>query len=139
MEELLFYRYQFNLESEVELLGIKEGKDVLKELNNADVLLLPSLSEGLANVAIEAMASGVLVVSSNVGGMSELITHGVSGFLVNPYSSDEITEAIIFITENVDKCKTITEEARIKVKNEFDLQIQTNNFMNEYTKLLINV
>ena len=138
-EELLFHRYQFNLENEINFLGIKQGQDVIDQINEAHVLLLPSLSEGIANVAIEAMACGTLVISTDVGGMSELIEDSRTGFLVNAKSSKEIADKIIFIKDNFVSCNSISKEARLKVENEFNIQTQNDIFMFEYNRILGNV
>lgn len=67
------------LEDEVHFLGKQE--DVAQVISMADVLLLPSEKESFGLVALEAMACGVPTIGSNAGGIPELITHGVTGFL----------------------------------------------------------
>lgn len=135
-EELLFHRHHFNLNEEIKFLGVKVGDEIITELSNADILLLPSLSEGIANVALEAMAMGVFVISSNVGGMSEVITNEKTGLLVNAYSSAEIINAIIWIKDNPEKCLPILNEARQLIQNEFSTESQVSVFLSEYKKLL---
>ncbi len=72
----------------VETLGLAEAvryvgvvDEVAPLLKAADVLLLPSETESFGLVALEAMASGVPVVASDVGGLPEVVEHGVTGFL----------------------------------------------------------
>ncbi len=134
-EELLFHRHQFNLVNEIEFLGIKQGQEVVQELKKADVLLLPSLSEGIANVVLEAMATGVIVISTNVGGMNEVISNKETGLLVNAYSCSDIIESIIWIKENPNKCSKIQSNARLKIETEFNLDRQVEIFLQEYGKL----
>lgn len=75
------------LDGAVELLG--ERTDMEELLRQADVFWLPSSWEGLPNVVIEAMASGLPVVATDVGGTRELFTSGREGFLVRPDSVDD--------------------------------------------------
>ena len=81
---------------EVRELGISDTVHFLGYVKSSyqylplfDMFVLPSLWEGLPNVIIEAMASRVLVVATNVGGVSELITDGVTGFLSKPADAQE--------------------------------------------------
>ena len=67
------------LEDRVHFLGKQE--DVAQIISLADVLLLPSEKESFGLVALEAMACGVPTVGSNAGGIPELVTHGVTGYL----------------------------------------------------------
>ena len=67
------------IERQVRFTG--HSDDVRSLLTRFDIFVLPSLSEGMSNTLLEAMASGVACVASNVGGNPELVTHGESGFL----------------------------------------------------------
>jgi glycosyltransferase involved in cell wall biosynthesis len=61
----------------------------------ADALVLPSFAEGVPVVLMEAMASGKPVIATQVGGVSELVEDGVSGFVVPPGDPQSLTDAII--------------------------------------------
>lgn len=69
--------------SGVTLMGSIKPSEVPSLMRSCNVLLLPSESEGLPNVVMEAMSSGLLVVANAVGGVSELIKDGHNGFLMN--------------------------------------------------------
>ena len=73
---------QLGVAAHVELVG--EAQDVVGLLSVSDLFLLPSLQESFGLSALEAMACGVPVVASNVGGLPEVITDGVTGFLHPP-------------------------------------------------------
>lgn len=68
----------------VTFLGALPQGEVARWIGAADVLVLPSRSEGTPNVVVEALASGVPVVASRVGGIGELVTDGSNGILVEP-------------------------------------------------------
>jgi colanic acid/amylovoran biosynthesis glycosyltransferase len=68
-------------------------QEVIDKIGRADLLLLPSVEEGIANVVLEAMAVGTLVISTDCGGMKEVVEHKKNGFIVpvrNPQAMAEI-------------------------------------------------
>lgn len=83
---------QLGVGKRVHFLG--ERIDVPDLLAIADGFVLSSISEGLPNVLIEAHAAGLPVVSTNVGGVSEVVLDGRSGFLVPPSSPEELADAM---------------------------------------------
>jgi teichuronic acid biosynthesis glycosyltransferase TuaC len=76
------------------LLGARPHEEIPLWMNACDVLCLPSLSEGLPNVALEAMACGLPVVASRVGGVPEVVRDGVNGFLVPPSNPGALADAL---------------------------------------------
>jgi len=84
----------------VQFTGSIEYDQMPLYMNAADVLVLPSESEGLPDVVQEAMACGIPVIASNVGGLPELITDGVNGFLVN--NEVELEERLRVLMSNPD-------------------------------------
>lgn len=81
-EELLFLVSDLGLENNITFVPKVNQKEVYRIMNNSDLLLLSSIEEGIANVCIEAMFCKLLVLSTNCGGMSELIEDHETGFLV---------------------------------------------------------
>jgi len=77
-----------------EFLGFGSQGAVAEALARADALVLPSFAEGVPVVLMEAMASGRPVIATRVGGVSELVTDGESGFLVSPGDSAAFAAAI---------------------------------------------
>lgn len=72
----------------------------MQEVNNiADVVVIPSLMEAVSLSAVEAMATGTPVISTNVGGMPELIKNEDNGLLINPKSGNEIYNAIMKLSQ----------------------------------------
>ena len=94
-ESLLFQRSQLGLESMVHLKDSLPSESVVEAIREADVLLLPSVEEGIANVVLEAMALGTLVISTNCGGMSEVVKDGETGYLVPIRDTNAMTDALI--------------------------------------------
>jgi glycosyltransferase involved in cell wall biosynthesis len=94
-------------------------RDVPAVLAGADLFVLPSRSEALPNAVIEAMAAGLPVVASNVGGIPELITNQVSGILVAPGDPRALARAVIDVMEQPGCALQMGREARDLVTREF--------------------
>lgn len=93
-EELLYQVHDLDLTDFVTFTQELPQKEVFEVMQRADALLLPSVEEGIANVVLEAMAIGLPVVSSNCGGMQEVLKDAENGFLVNIRDSDNMAARI---------------------------------------------
>ena len=80
-EELLYDMQEASLDKYVQFLPNMPQEAVFQQMQQSDILLLPSVEEGIANVVLEAMAVGLPVLSSDCGGMREVIEHNVNGLL----------------------------------------------------------
>src|SRR5207253_1492438 len=83
---------QLNLDHHVIFTGQRE--DVSEILRDVDIVVHPSLTEGLSNVILEGMAMGLPVVATRVGGNPELVEDGLTGLLVPVENATEIANAI---------------------------------------------
>jgi glycosyltransferase involved in cell wall biosynthesis len=88
-----------NLQKIVQFLGQISHDKIADILRQNDLFCMPSRSEGLPAAPLEAMACGLPVVGTNVGGMNEIIRPGFNGFLCEPDSPKEIAEKIIKASE----------------------------------------
>jgi N-acetyl-alpha-D-glucosaminyl L-malate synthase BshA len=84
---------QLGVEPFVEMIG--EAQDVVGLLSISDLFLLPSLQESFGLSALEAMACGVPVVASNVGGLPEVVEDGVTGFLHPPQDTEAMAASVV--------------------------------------------
>ncbi len=92
--ELLYQIKDLGLENHVVLLDALPMEEVKKMIQKANLLLLPSVMEGIANVVLEAMASKTLVLSTNCGGMEEVIEHKVNGFICPIRDKDKMANCL---------------------------------------------
>ncbi len=112
----------------VELAGRLTQDEVAALYRRASLFVLPSFitedgdRDGIPNVLIEAMMSGVPVISTNVSGIAELVEHQRNGLLVTPRSEREIAAAISLLLERPDVGRQFAEKAREKVLREFTLE-----------------
>ncbi len=99
---------------------VHEPSDVVQHLALCDLLLLPSLWDGLPNALLEAQAAGVPVLASDAGGIPEAITHGETGFLVPRSQLHRLGEAALEVLAlSADQRRQIVAAARRSVETRF--------------------
>jgi glycosyltransferase involved in cell wall biosynthesis len=109
--------------------------DVVPLLAAADVLLLPSETESFGLVALEAMASGVPVVASDVGGLPEVVEHGVTGFLAPVGDVDAMAAYCLELLKDGDRAAAYAANAR-KRAGKFDYKLVIPLYERIYERLL---
>jgi glycosyltransferase involved in cell wall biosynthesis len=97
-------------------------EDVAATLSLFDVFVMPSLKEGLGLGLMEAMAAGVAVVGSAVGGIKDLIQDGENGLLVEPANPSQLADAICALLQDEDRRKRIGAHARDSISRRFSFQ-----------------
>jgi N-acetyl-alpha-D-glucosaminyl L-malate synthase BshA len=105
------------ISSLIDAVGAQE--EVLPLLSISDVFLLPSSQESFGLAALEAMACEVPVVASRVGGLPEVIEHGVSGFLYPLDAIDEMAESAVAVLKNPSLRHDVGQAACRRVRSEF--------------------
>jgi L-malate glycosyltransferase len=108
---------EFGIATLVHSLGAQE--EVVPLLSIADLFLLPSAQESFGLAALEAMACEVPVVASRVGGLPEVIEHGVSGFLHPAGAIDEMAASGVMLLRDGEKHRAIAQAACARVRQEF--------------------
>jgi glycosyltransferase involved in cell wall biosynthesis len=101
-------------------LGYKSQDEVADILSHSDMLVLPSFAEGVPVVLMEAMAARVPVVTSQVGGVAELVEHGVSGFVYPAGDVQSLTSYIDQIVSHPERSAEMGAAGRAKVVAEFE-------------------
>ncbi len=117
----------FGLSASVVLHGRLPQQEVAAHLQSADVLVAPSVPtkcgrrEGIPVVLMEAMASGVPVIASDLSGIPELVDHGRSGLLTPPRDAEKLSEALLQLYHDSVLRKKLASCGRLKVEQDFDL------------------
>ena len=123
-----------NLYDKVKFLGKQDG--LVEILNSADLFLIPSQSESFGLAALEAMACGIPVVSSSVGGLPELIRHNETGFIAEIGDIDRMAKYSLDLLTNSKKHKLFSENARKRAVENFDKSIILPQYIDHYKKIL---
>lgn len=124
---------KLGIESQVTFLG--KVLNPIEPLKVSDLFLLPSNTESFGLAALEAMASGVPVISSNAGGIPELNTNGVSGFLRNVGDVRGMAEDALKILESSESLNNFKEGAKKRADN-FRVDMIVPKYLALYLKLV---
>lgn len=114
---------ELGLTERIRFAGALPEAETLAEISVADILVLPSLMEGLPVVLIEAMAMGRPVLASRVAGIPELVDNEVSGFLFTPSDWIDLARGLAALIAARDDWDRIGEAGRRRVENEFRVEI----------------
>ena len=110
--------------------------DVLKYMSDADLLIMPSESEGMSNVLLEAMAIGLPIICTDVGSARQLLGKGGEKYLIKPFDIDGLSNKITMFAEN----KTLLEEygryLYDRCKKNYSIQAIADSYIAEYHKLV---
>jgi glycosyltransferase involved in cell wall biosynthesis len=107
-------------------------RDVRSLLHGIDIFVLPSLTEGLPNVVLEACACAKPVVATAVGGTPEVVEHGETGYLVPPGDPAAIARRIVQLAKDPDRRRRMGGNGRILVERQFDYPAQTEQYHRLY-------
>ena len=135
-EEIVFHIHQLQLQNIVELIGTKKSDEIKDLLEGADIFFLPSVYEGIANAALEAMSMQLPLVSTTCGGMQEVITCGENGLLADVYDYKRLAAHIEYLLSHPAEAKVMGAAARERILEQFTLEHQTNTFERIYKQLL---
>ena len=125
--ELLNKVKSLKLQDNIKFLGHTIGKKKLDFLKLADILVIPSLNEGLPVTLLEGLATGKAIIATNVGGISDVIKNNYNGILINPGNKDEISNAIIRLLKNPNLNKKFSNNT-LKLSKNYDWRIVSNKY-----------
>ncbi|MBJ90398.1 MAG: hypothetical protein CMO98_11140 [Woeseia sp.] len=116
LEQAQFLAEKCGIAKNVEFLGWIQEPQIIEQFDKASIFVLPSYQEGLPMSMLEAMAVGIPVITTPVGGVPDVIISGTNGILVDPGDIDAITDALVMLMESPEICSTIGREGRHSVR-----------------------
>jgi len=118
------------------LPGARE--DIAELLRSLDVFVLPSQAEGISNTILEAMATGLPVVATDVGGTPELVNEGETGFLVPHSNPEAMKQALLKLVLEQEKRQQFGHNGYKRVQDNFSIQAMVKQYTEVYDSLINN-
>ncbi len=115
---------ELNLEHRVLFKGFVDPKELPLIMKASDAFIRPSLTEGLGNAFLEAMAAEILVIGTRAGGIPDFLSHGVTGFFVEIQNPKSIAEIVITVMSlSLDHKKEILSRSRKMVEDTYNWEV----------------
>lgn len=114
--------------------GFRE--DIPALMNIADIFVLPSLSEGAANAAMEASSSGLPLIATNVGGMPEVVSDGQTGILIKPKDVGGLVKAMERLIDNRALARKMGQRGRERMEERYNWEIICDKFEKMYRDII---
>ncbi len=134
-EELYQFPAKHGISDSVFFYGSISHNELPKIYQSADVFVFPSLNEGMSNALLEALASGLPVIVTDVGGTQELIKNGINGYVVPLRDSNSIAEAIKSMIDNPNITMCMSNENRKKAES-MSWKNVAENYLNIYGNIV---
>jgi len=128
------YRNFLHSNHSVKLFGFQ--KDVRQYYSAANILVFPSYREGFPNVPMQAALMDCGLILSDINGCNEIVSHQVSGLLVQPKSSKDLFEKMLFSRENEKLIHQYKQKAKLHISSNFNQDVVWKNLLNEYKNLI---
>ena len=127
-------KIQSMLNENITLVGVVNNVDAY--LRASDLLVLPSLAEGMSNVILEAMATGLPVISTKVGSNPEVIDNGINGILLDIQDQTGFKENIIRVLTDGSLAEKMGQRAREKVVERFTIERVAADYLKLFVKMI---
>jgi len=134
--QIQYLIHELGLDNYVYLHGKVNSNEVRNFLTKAHIFLLPSIYEGISNAVLEAMAIGVPVITTNAGGMEEVVVNGINGTIVSRFDQKAIFNALITTMDHYDVALKMVEGAYETIQSNHQLKNQVEIFVKEYYSLV---
>ena len=120
LDELKAQVHNMGIDNKVYFTGYLDSKSVQKMYKCADVAVFPSTYEPFGIVALESMLSGTPTVVSDIGGLNEIVEHGVDGMKSYAGNANSIADSVLTLLFDAGLCSNIAKNAKAKVKTQFN-------------------
>jgi len=120
----------------VSLGKLGTDEEIRDAYSAADIFLLPSLEDNLPNTVLESMSCGTPVVAFDVGGVSDMITDGINGHLVEAFDIRQMSETIVYLAVDSDKRAAMGKAGHERVLTDYALNFQAKHYLDLYEDLL---
>ncbi len=136
MHKLNAHAQRLGVKGNIVFTGYTPDKELPKLYQAADIFAFSTFYEHHPFAVLEALATGLPVVTTNVGGIPETIDNGKNGLLVPPFNSKRFSEAILYFLEHQTQATEMGAKARQTVEQQLDWQIVVKDAMKVYDQAL---
>jgi glycosyltransferase involved in cell wall biosynthesis len=136
MKKLVNYAAKLGVEDNIVFTGYFPDKKLPRLYQAADIFAFSTFYENLPFAVLEALSTGLPVVTTNVGGIPEMIDNGKNGFLVEPFNSRELADRILYYLEHPAAASEMALLARKTIENQFDWRLIVKKVVKVYDEAL---
>ena len=129
------YAQALGLSQRVIFAGPVFGDDKVKLMTGADLMLLPSYSEGLPYALLEAMAAGIPVIATPVGAIPDVVIHRTHGYLVPPRDGRAIAEALVLMASDREQLSWMSRACRRRIQAAYSIERLADRLALRYAQL----
>lgn len=139
-QRLIRQRSALGLDKYVELTGALPQSAVKQHMSTATLLVMPCIvtpqgsADGIPNVLMEAMASGLPVISTTISGIPELVEDGLNGRLIEPGSPELLADAIAELLPDAVRQERFASAGRHKVEQDFNIRVEAGRLLDHFGK-----
>jgi colanic acid/amylovoran biosynthesis glycosyltransferase len=135
--ELKNLTHELGIEKNIVFLGEMTHDEIIELMGKASIFILPSIAEALPVVLMEAQVSGLPVIATNVGSISEIILDNESGFIVPPMDSGALAEKLEYLLKNPEKWPLMGAIGRKHIEKKFDILKLNKKLVDLYSRLTV--
>ncbi len=136
IKKLVNYAMKLGVEDNIVFTGYFPDKSLPRLYQAADIFAFSTFYENLPFAVLEALSTGLPVVTTNVGGIPEMIDSGKNGFLVEPENSRALADRILYYLEHPEDASEMGLQARRKIENHFDWRLIVKKVIKVYDEAL---
>jgi glycosyltransferase involved in cell wall biosynthesis len=136
MKKLVSYAAKLGVKDNIVFTGYFPDKKLPRLYQAADIFAFSTFYENLPFAVLEALSTGLPVVTTNVGGIPEMIEDGRNGFLVEPFNSRELADRILYYLEHPAAASEMALLARKTIENQFDWRLIVKKVVKVYDEAL---
>jgi len=134
--QVLEYLDEHNIRNKVEQLGPLYESEKWSCLQESDIMILPTENDSFPLTILEALQAGLVVISTSVGGIPDIIQNGVNGIIIENISSELIANQVEDLISNPDKMSAIKIEAVKSYRNRYTFEVFEKNMLNIFQEIM---
>jgi glycosyltransferase involved in cell wall biosynthesis len=136
MKKLVSHATRLGVKDNIIFTGYFPDRKLPRLYQAADIFAFSTFYENLPFAVLEALSTGLPVVTTRVGGIPEMIEDGRNGFLVQPFNSRELSNRILYLLEHPNAASEIAFQARKVIEERFDWRLIVKKVLKVYDEAL---